>query len=249
MSLFPVGGLGTGGIQVPNTGLLGGINTQTLIAQPPTVSSSVVSPESVLPTLLMELIKVIMALVTGGAGAPPNVLAKAGNGGTPLPAGGPGNAKLTDGVPEGLQAFKTEIETAAEASGLPANLLAGMIWQESRGDLAAITVNGGNGLQDTGLMQVNPNTYKDMQTRHPELQGRDDLSDPQTNVLAGAFYMKEQIERFGSIELALRAYNSGPNGVDVNDPSATPAGTGDPTYVTKVMNFYRMIGAGETLPP
>lgn len=251
MSIFSVGGLGTGGTQVPNALTVGNPTPQTLLAAPPAASNPAISVESVLPSLLMELMKVILALVSGTAGgaASPGVLTTVGNKGTQLPAGGSGSSKLTAGAPAGLNAFKKQIETASAASGVPADLLGGMIWQESRGDLAAVTVNGGNGLNDTGLMQVNPNTYKDMQTRHPELQGRDDLSDPQTNVLAGAFYVKEQIEKFGSVELALRAYNSGPNGVDVNNPNATPAGTGDPTYVTKVMNFYKMLGKGETLPP
>lgn len=60
--------------------------------------------------------------------------------------------------------------------------------------------------------------------------------------MAGARYMKEMYDEFGSWELALRAYNSGPNGVDPGNPNATPAGTGDPTYVTKVLQAARQVG-------
>jgi soluble lytic murein transglycosylase-like protein len=126
---------------------------------------------------------------------------------------------------------------------VPANMLAGQIWQESRGNLSATSTNGGNGLTDTGLMQVNPNTYQELQAKHPELQGKD-LADPETNILAGAFYMKDMKEDFGSWDLALRAYNSGPNGVDLGNPDAIPAGTGDATYVRKVNQFWKTLETG-----
>jgi soluble lytic murein transglycosylase-like protein len=219
------------------------------------------SVQSIL-SILMTLTQVLLSSMTAGDAAktpsgavPTPAKTAAPPASTPAPAapaaggGGGADSKLGPGAAEGLKKFQAEIENASRISGVPANLIAGMIWQESRGNLAAVSVNGGNGLTDTGLMQVNPNTYKDMQTRHPELQGRDNLADTQTNILAGAFYVKEQLERFGSIPLALRAYNSGPNGVDVNNPNATPAGTGDPTYVDKVMNFAKIIGSGGTLPP
>ncbi|MGZ3461348.1 MAG: lytic transglycosylase domain-containing protein, partial [Archangium sp.] len=48
-------------------------------------------------------------------------------------------------------------------------MLAAQIGQESRGNLSAVTINGGNGLTDTGWMQVNPNTFGELQAKHPEL--------------------------------------------------------------------------------
>ena len=123
-----------------------------------------------------------------------------------------------------------------------------MMWQESRGNLQALTTNGGNGLTDTGLLQVNPNTFKELQAKHPELQGMNNLSDPQTNIMAGAFYMKDLIAQFGDIPTALRAYNSGPNGVDRNNLNALPAGTGDATYVDKVTDFANRLANGVALP-
>ncbi|WP_224372760.1 lytic transglycosylase domain-containing protein [Hyalangium versicolor] len=159
-----------------------------------------------------------------------------------------GDAKLGAGFPSALGQFKGAIESAAATAGVPASMLAGQIWQESRGNIAAVTTNGGNGLTDTGLMQVNPNTFGELQAKHPELQGKN-LADPETNILAGAFYMKDMKEQFGSWDLALRAYNSGPNGVDKSNPNAIPAGTGDATYVTKVKAFWDTISTGNgTLP-
>ncbi|QRO02185.1 transglycosylase SLT domain-containing protein [Archangium violaceum] len=159
-----------------------------------------------------------------------------------------GDARLGAGMPPALAKFKDTIESAASKTGVPASVLAAQIWQESRGNLEAISTNGGNGLTDTGLMQVNPNTYKELQSKYPELQGKN-LSDPATNILAGAYYMKDMKEQFGNWDLALRAYNSGPNGVDRSNPNAIPAGTGDATYVQKVKQFADIISTGNgTLP-
>ncbi|MCK8504098.1 lytic transglycosylase domain-containing protein [Myxococcus fulvus] len=154
------------------------------------------------------------------------------------------SGKLGGNLPPGLEKFRSAIESAAAKTGVPAEMLAAQIWQESRGDLAAVTTNGGNGLTDTGLMQVNPNTFKELQAKHPELAGKD-LSDPATNILAGACYMKDMKEQFGGWDLALRAYNSGPNGVDKSNPDAIPAGTGDATYVRKVKDFMNILSTGE----
>ncbi|MCY1044917.1 transglycosylase SLT domain-containing protein [Corallococcus sp. bb12-1] len=163
--------------------------------------------------------------------------------------GATGGSKLGGNLPPGLEKFRGAIESASAKTGVPAEVLAAQIWQESRGNLEAISTNGGNGLTDTGLMQVNPNTYKELQAKHPELQGKD-LSDPETNILAGACYMKDMKEQFGgSMDLALRAYNSGPNGVDKSNPDAIPAGTGDATYVQKVKSFSNILATGQgTLP-
>jgi hypothetical protein len=160
-----------------------------------------------------------------------------------------GEAKLGPGMPKELEPYKGAIESAAAKTGVPADMLAAQIWQESRGNLAAVSTNGGNGLTDTGLMQVNPNTYGELQAKHPELQGKD-LSEPANNILAGAYYMKDMKEQFGDWKTALRAYNSGPNGVDKSNLNALPAGTGDATYVDKVSKFWETLQTGNgTLPP
>lgn len=164
-------------------------------------------------------------------------------------AEGSGSSKLGPGLPKELEPYRNAIESASAKTGVPANMLAGQIWQESRGNLEAVSTNGGNGLTDTGLMQVNPNTYGELQAKHPELQGKD-LSTPENNILAGAYYMKDMKEQFGDWKTALRAYNSGPNGVDKSNLNALPAGTGDATYVDKVSNFWSIIESGNgTLPP
>lgn len=167
-----------------------------------------------------------------------------GEAGASTAAGVSGGSRLGANLPPALEKLRPQIEAAAAKTGVPAEMLAAQIWAESRGKVDATSTNGGNGMTDTGLMQVNPNTYRGLQEQHPELQGQN-LSDPATNILAGAFYMKDMKEQFGSWDLALRAYNSGPNGVDKSNPDAIPAGLGDPSYVRNVNSFMKTLATGQ----
>jgi len=155
-------------------------------------------------------------------------------------------------LPDSLKPYEADIQDAAQATGVPANVLAAQIWQESRGNLGAATVNGGNGLQDAGLMQVNSNTFADLQSKNPDLLGKGaSQTAAHDNIMAGALYMKEQLNTFdGNMGAALRAYNSGPNNVNLNNLSdISKTGTGDATYVDKVMDFANTIATGKgTLP-
>jgi len=56
-----------------------------------------------------------------------------------------------------------------------------------------------------GLLQLMPATARSL---------RLDGDDPAANVLAGAFYLRQLIDRFGSVDLALAAYNAGPTAVE-----------------------------------
>lgn len=191
----------------------------------------------------------------GLSGATPN--GPTGNG-MATPVNGAGNNVTAPSggsglhLPEALKPYEGAIQNAAQKTGVPGEVLAAQIWQESRGNLGAATVNGGNGLQDSGLMQVNSNTFADLQSKNPDLLGPNaSASNPADNIMAGALYMKEQLGDFGgNMGAALRAYNSGPLNVNVNDLSdISKTGTGDATYVNKVMNFASIISSGQgTLP-
>lgn len=56
-----------------------------------------------------------------------------------------------------------------------------------------------------GLLQLMPATARSL---------RLDGDDTRANVLAGALYLRQLIDRFGSVELALAAYNAGPTAVE-----------------------------------
>jgi hypothetical protein len=149
-------------------------------------------------------------------------------------------------LPPALADHEKAIGKAADASGMPANVIAGMMWAESRGDSSASTVNGGNGQSDSGLMQVNSATAAEVQSKHSE-KFNDSMTADEKNIMTGALYLKDQHEAFGgNMDAALRAYNSGANTVNRDDPSdISKTGLGDPNYVANVNNFAEIIGSGK----
>jgi len=182
------------------------------------------------------------------------------NGGTSFPSqpagsGVGGNSGVSSSglhLPESLKPFEGAIEKASKASGIDPAVLAGQIYQESRGVINASSTNGGNGLTDAGLMQVNENTFKDLQTKYPDLLKSDaNPNNPDDNIMAGALYMKDMKAQFnGDDGAALRAYNSGPENVNLSNLSdISKYGTGDSTYVDKVQNFAAIIKNGAGILP
>ena len=140
------------------------------------------------------------------------------------------------------------IKEAAAKTGMSETEISAVIWDESRGKVGASTTNGGNGQSDTGLMQMNPGTFAELQSKHPELQGKS-LSNASDNVLAGSFLLSDLQKQFGSEQLAERAYNSGPGSVDKSNANVTTTGLGDSNYIQKVGNIEKAIESGQALPP
>lgn len=91
------------------------------------------------------------------------------------------------------------IEAQALRHGLPSSLLQAVAWQESRGRTAAVSRKGA-----LGVMQLMPATAAAMGV---------DPHDPDDNIRGGALYLRRQLDRFGSVPLALAAYNAGPGAV------------------------------------
>ena len=164
----------------------------------------------------------------------------------PVPSPDQQSAPLT--LNPALEPFRDDIMAAAKATGVPPELIAAMIWEESKGDPEAMSVNGGNGGSDIGLMQVNEKTFAAMKEKHPDLiTGTAD--NPKDNIMAGALYLAEQQEKFGGDwDLALRAYNSGPESVDINNPDVSTTGEGTAEYVNRVNSYRDLITQGADLP-
>ncbi len=148
------------------------------------------------------------------------------------------SGQLGTNLPPALQQLAPVIEQASQESGAPANMLAAMIWQESR----AGTNAGG-----AGYVQMTADRFAQIQAAHPQLQGMS-FSDPNAQIFAAAFWMQDLKGQFGSYDAALRAYNSGPNGVDLSNLNSTPSGTGDPNYVELVDQYANDIANGVSLP-
>lgn len=92
------------------------------------------------------------------------------------------------------------LDQTASRTGLPPSLLKAVVWQESRGRADAISPKGA-----IGLMQLMPGTARMLGV---------DPHDPIDNVRGGALYLRRQLDRFGSMPLALAAYNAGPGAVE-----------------------------------
>ncbi len=91
------------------------------------------------------------------------------------------------------------VDLVEQDYGLPRGLVHAVIHQESRGRVNAVSVKGA-----LGLMQLMPGTAAQLGVNP---------YDPEQNVRGGARYLRQQIDRFGSIPLALAAYNAGPGAV------------------------------------
>ncbi|MFW6198741.1 MAG: lytic transglycosylase domain-containing protein [Acidobacteriota bacterium] len=97
----------------------------------------------------------------------------------------------------------------AESYDLPPELILGVIFTESRFDIRAQSHMGA-----VGLMQLMPATATQL-ARELEIdwKGQELLSEPEVNILLGGFYLRKLIERFEDLDVALAAYNAGPNRV------------------------------------
>jgi soluble lytic murein transglycosylase len=88
-------------------------------------------------------------------------------------------------------------------------------------------------------MQVLPTTGEDVARRiDVEWKGEASLYLPVVNIKVGTYYFNQLVERFDSVELALAAYNRGPNAVNrIIGRGRTPSRT----YSKKVLSNYREI--------
>jgi soluble lytic murein transglycosylase-like protein len=92
------------------------------------------------------------------------------------------------------------IQDAASKTGVSEDLLTAVIQAES-----AFRPNAVSPVGAQGLMQLMPGTARSL--------GVEDSFDPRQNILGGAQYLRQQLNRFGSVEKALAAYNAGPGAV------------------------------------
>lgn len=93
------------------------------------------------------------------------------------------------------------IAEAAQRFGVPEHWIRAVMRVESAGDMRAISSAGA-----MGLMQIMPATWADLRARHG--LGSNPY-DPRDNIMAGAAYLREMHDRYGSPGF-LAAYNAGP---------------------------------------
>ena len=93
------------------------------------------------------------------------------------------------------------VTEAAQRSGIPASWIRAVMQAESGGDVRAVSPKGA-----MGLMQIMPETWATLRLRYG--LGVDPF-DPHDNIIAGAAYLRELHDRYGSPGF-LAAYNAGP---------------------------------------
>ncbi len=121
------------------------------------------------------------------------------------------------------QGFDPLVKKAAENYGVDPSLIKAVIEVESSGNPMATSPSGAQ-----GLMQLMPGTASDL--------GVDNPFDPNQNIMAGARYLRQLLDRYrGDTRLALAAYNWGMGNLEKR-PESLPRETKE--YITKVENHY-----------
>jgi soluble lytic murein transglycosylase-like protein len=109
-------------------------------------------------------------------------------------------------LPPSGQPYSALIASAAATQGVDGRLLAALTWSESAFRPNAVSRAGA-----AGMTQLMPGTARGLGLRVDGVV--DERFDPETNLNAGARYLRAQIVRFGSVQLGLAAYNAGPGNV------------------------------------
>ncbi len=114
----------------------------------------------------------------------------------------------------------------ARTYGMDESLIQAVIEVESGYDSTAVSSKGAE-----GLMQIMPATQQDL--------GVTNSFDAEQNVCAGVRYLCQMYNRFGSVQLALAAYNAGPGNVEKHN--GMPPYTETRQYVAKVLARYNSL--------
>nr|MDQ2981824.1 lytic transglycosylase domain-containing protein [Actinomycetota bacterium] len=120
--------------------------------------------------------------------------------------------------------YRAAFQRAAHDTHLPLALLIAVARVESNFDHSARSEAGAQ-----GLLQVMPPTAAEL---------RLDPNRPETNLLAGARYLKQMMARFDSTDLALAAYNAGPSAVE---RAGGAPGTETIAYVASVNRLWQRL--------
>ncbi len=135
-----------------------------------------------------------------------------------------GGASRARVEPRVTREYDPAIARVSKQHGISPALVKAVIAAESGFDPEAISTKGAQ-----GLMQLMPTTAERM--------GVDDALDPWQNIEGGTRYLSEMIERFpGELNLALAAYNAGPEAVKRH--RGVPPYKETRTYVRRVLRYY-----------
>ncbi|MGX4770466.1 lytic transglycosylase domain-containing protein [Bradyrhizobium guangdongense] len=146
----------------------------------------------------------------------------------------PASAALAESGSASVQAvvrannpFAAFVDEASKRFAIPLNWILSVMNVESAGEVHARSKNGA-----MGLMQIMPATWAELRARY---NLGNDPYDPHDNILAGAAYLRELFDRYGSPGV-FAAYNAGPSRYEEHLAGGSlPDETR--TYVAKLVNL------------
>ncbi len=129
------------------------------------------------------------------------------------------------------------VAEAAQRFGIPEVWIRAVMRVESRGDVHAVSPKGA-----MGLMQIMPATWMELRARYG--LGSDPY-DPRDNIFAGAAYLREMHDHYGSPAF-LAAYNAGPGRYEEYRVTGRPLPAETRAYVAALAPI---IGGGDLTFP
>jgi hypothetical protein len=129
--------------------------------------------------------------------------------------------------------YADPIYESARRHGLNPTLVAAVVQAESRFNARAVSKKGAR-----GLMQLMPATGRRLGF------GPAELYEPEKNLDAGARYLRQLLDRFGELDLALAAYNAGEGAVQKH--GGVPPYRETRSYVQKIYAALGLLAASGT---
>lgn len=124
---------------------------------------------------------------------------------------------------KGANQYAAIIKKAATTYNIPEKLIASVMKQESNFNASAVSPAGAS-----GLMQLMPGTAKYL--------GVQNSLDPEQNVMGGAKYLRQMLNKFdNNVSLALAAYNAGPG--NVKKYNGIPPFKETTNYVSNILKY------------
>ena len=130
------------------------------------------------------------------------------------------NVQKHKSVPAGAAKYDAIFEEASRTYGVSKSLLIAVAKAESNFNPNDVSHAGAS-----GIMQLMPGTAKSL--------GVKNVFDPYENIMGGAKLLRDNIKSFGSVPLALAAYNAGPGAV--KKYNGVPPYKETQNYVKKIM--------------
>lgn len=180
--------LSAGSTLNPGSALTGGLPSYDTSGMAFTNALDGAMMQNVLNTLLNSPLKQSVSVAGAQAGSTSQSLSNTG--------------AQTTTIPSTPQNIMSTIQQASQQYGVPANLIRGVIQQESGMNQYAVSSTGA-----IGLMQLEPTTAKEL--------GVTNAFDATQNIMGGTKYLASLLQKFnGNQALALAAYNAGSGAVE-----------------------------------